>query len=94
MCTQAYEEEVRSKGTGVNRSIHRLFDTLAGRGTTVYTGKTFGEILMTVITSSSVPSCSYHCKCCLMCLYYIKSYSAKYFSLCPCCQVVVLDLMV
>ena len=41
LCTQAYEEEVRSKGTGVNRSLHRLFDTLAGRGTTAYTGKTF-----------------------------------------------------
>ena len=37
--TQAYEDEVRSKGTGVNRSLHRLFDTLAGRGTTAYTGK-------------------------------------------------------
>ena len=30
---------MRSKGTGVNRSLHRLFDTLAGRGATVYTGK-------------------------------------------------------
>ena len=36
---QAYEDEVRSKGTGVNRSLHRLFDTLAGRGATAYSGK-------------------------------------------------------
>lgn len=36
---QAYEHEVRTKGTGMNRSLHRLFDTLAGRGTTAYTGK-------------------------------------------------------
>ena len=35
---QAYEDEVRSKGTGVNRSLHKLFDTLAGRGPTAYTG--------------------------------------------------------
>ena len=35
---QAYEEEVKKRGGGVNRSIHRLFDTLAGRETT-YSGK-------------------------------------------------------
>ena len=35
---QAYEDEVRSKGTGVNRSLHKLFDTLAGRGATAYAG--------------------------------------------------------
>lgn len=33
---QAYEDEMRTKGTGVNRSLHRLFDTLAGRGETTY----------------------------------------------------------
>ena len=37
MLLQAYEEEVRSKGTGMNRSLHKLFDTLAGRET-AYTG--------------------------------------------------------
>ena len=31
---QAFEDEVRGKGHGVNRSLHKLFDTLAGRETT------------------------------------------------------------
>ena len=35
---QAYEDEVRSRGSGLNRSLHSLFDTLAGR-TTTYTGQ-------------------------------------------------------
>lgn len=35
---QAFEDEVRSRGDkGMNRSLHNLFDTLAGRSTT-YSG--------------------------------------------------------
>lgn len=44
--TQAFEDEVRSKGTGVNRSLHRLFDTLAGRGTTAYTGTILCNVII------------------------------------------------
>jgi len=36
---QMFEDEVRGRGSGMNRSIHRLFDTLAGRETT-YSGGT------------------------------------------------------
>lgn len=37
---EAYEAEVksRSKGSGLNRNLHALFDTLAGRSTSTYTG--------------------------------------------------------
>ncbi|KAJ7325355.1 hypothetical protein OS493_029904 [Desmophyllum pertusum] len=37
---EAFEAEVtaRSKGTGLNRNMHSLFDTLAGRSTSTYTG--------------------------------------------------------
>ena len=37
---QAFEDEVRNRGDkGMNRSLHSLFDTLAGRSTT-YSGMT------------------------------------------------------
>lgn len=37
---EAFEAEVkaRSKGSGLNRNMHSLFDTLAGRSTSTYTG--------------------------------------------------------
>jgi hypothetical protein len=34
---QMYEDEVRSRSSGLNRSLHKLFDTLTGR-TTTYSG--------------------------------------------------------
>ena len=39
---EAFEAEVkaRSKGSGLNRNMHSLFDTLAGRSTSTYTGGT------------------------------------------------------
>ena len=35
---QVIEDEVRKRGSGVNRSIHKLFDVLAGRETS-YSGR-------------------------------------------------------
>ena len=55
MHMQAYEDEVRGKGTGVNRSLHRLFDTLAGRGTTAYSGTYTATIIAVAKVTSYGP---------------------------------------